>query len=158
MTGMTPGQLTEDVLAAYSSTPDPRLWELLAALTAHLHAFVLQTRLAPANGRRRSRSSPPPGTHATTEFILLSHIPGLSSLVDLVNTAPGATKATVLGPFYDPGALRRAPGKQIGRPEDGSLAPVGGRVTNTDGRGHTERLAVQRQRARRSNRHPGISS
>jgi hydroxyquinol 1,2-dioxygenase len=48
MTAMTPGQLTEDVLAAYSGTPDPRLQELLAALVAHLHEFVVQTRLPPA--------------------------------------------------------------------------------------------------------------
>ena len=59
---------------------------------------------------------------------------GLSSLVDLVNAAQDATESTVLGPFYVPGAPRRAPGEQIGRPADGSPALVRGRVTDTGGR------------------------
>lgn len=37
-----------------------------------------------------------------SEFILLSDILGSSTLVDSINNAkpPGATEATVLGPFY----------------------------------------------------------
>ena len=38
MTAMTPGQLTEQVLAAYADTPDPRLRQLLTSLIRHLHA------------------------------------------------------------------------------------------------------------------------
>ena len=53
------------------------------------------------------------------EFILLSDILGVSSLVDLIadlaGGAPGATESTVLGPFYVPGAPRRRRGENIGR-------------------------------------------
>ena len=50
------------------------------------------------------------------EFVLLSDVLGLSSLVDIVNAADGATESTVLGPFYVQGAPVRAMGEHIGRP------------------------------------------
>jgi protocatechuate 3,4-dioxygenase beta subunit len=137
MTAMTPGQLTEDVLAAYSGTPDPRLRELLAALIGHLHAFVAATRLTPAEWQAAVAFLTATGHTCDAErqeFILLSDVLGLSSLVDLVNAAPGATDSTLLGPFYVPGAPRRAPGEQISRPQDGSPALVRGRITDTGGR------------------------
>ena len=43
----TPGQLTEQVRAAYRNTANPRLRELLGALITHLHAFVAETGLTP---------------------------------------------------------------------------------------------------------------
>lgn len=137
MTAMTPGELTENVLAAYSGTPEPRLRELLTALIAHLHAFVAATRLTPAEWQAAVAFLTATGRTCDAdrqEFILLSDVLGLSSLVDLVNAAPGATESTVLGPFYVPGAPRRATGEQIGRPEDGSPVLVRGRVTDTGGR------------------------
>ena len=120
MTAMTSGQLTEDVLAAYRGTPEPRLRQLLTALIDHLHAFVVQTRLTPAEWQAAIEFLTATGRACDDErqeFILLSDVLGLSSLVDLVNAAPDATESTVLGPFYVPGAPRRAPGEQIGRPE-----------------------------------------
>ena len=137
MAAMTPAQLTERVLAAYQGTPDPRLRELLTALISHLHAFAVQTRLTQqewlaglefltATGRKCD--------DRRQEFILLSDVLGLSSLVDLVNAADGATESTVLGPFYVPGAPERRMGEQLGRPEDGSPALVRGQVTDLAGR------------------------
>lgn len=137
MTAMAPGQLTEEVLAAYSGTPDPRLRELLAALVRHLHEFAAATRLTPAEWRAAVAFLTATGRKCDArrqEFILLSDVLGLSSLVDLVNATPGATESTVLGPFYVPGAPRRAPGEHIGRPEDGSPTLVRGRVTDLAGR------------------------
>ncbi len=137
MTAMTPGQLTGDVLAAYSGTPEPRLRELLTALIGHLHAFVAATRLTPAEWQAAVAFLTATGQKCDAErqeFVLLSDVLGLSSLVNLVNAAPGATESTVLGPFYVPGAPRRATGEQIGRPEDGSLTLVRGRVTDLAGR------------------------
>jgi hydroxyquinol 1,2-dioxygenase len=136
MAAMTPAQLTERVLAAYQGTPDPRLRELLTALISHLHAFAVETRLTQqewlaglefltATGRKCD--------DRRQEFILLSDVLGLSSLVDLVNAADGATESTVLGPFYVPGAPERRMGEQIGRPEDGSPALVRGQVTDLAG-------------------------
>src|ERR1700678_606635 len=114
MTTMTPSQLTDEVLAAYAGTPDPRLRELLAALIGHLHAFAAQTGLTQQEWEAAIGFLTATG-HKTTpqrqEFILLSDVLGLSSLVDVINSAPGATESTVLGPFYVPGAPRRAMGE-----------------------------------------------
>jgi protocatechuate 3,4-dioxygenase beta subunit len=136
MTAMTPDQLTERVLAAYADTADPRLRELVRALIGHLHAFAVETGLTPqewlaalefltATGQKCDRER--------QEFILLSDVLGLSSLVDLVNAADDATESTVLGPFYVPGAPARAMGEQIGRPQDGDPALVRGRVADPAG-------------------------
>ena len=124
------------MLAAYSGTPDPRLRELLAALIGHLHEFAVQTRLTPAEWLAAVTFLTAAGQKCDAErqeFILLSDVLGLSSLVDLVNATDGATESTVLGPFYVPGAPRRATGEQIGRPEDGRPALVRGRVTDPAG-------------------------
>ena len=135
---MTDAQkLTDEVLRAYAVTPDPRLRELLAALIRHLHAFAVETRLTPEEWLAAVRFLTATGQTCDDqrqEFILLSDVLGLSSLVDVVNAAEGATESTVLGPFYVPGAPARAMGEHIGRPVDGSPALVRGRVTDLAGR------------------------
>jgi hydroxyquinol 1,2-dioxygenase len=137
VTETTPAQLTEEVLAAYAGTPDPRLRELLAALVGHLHAFATQTRLTQREWEAAVAFLTATGQKCgpeRQEFILLSDVLGLSSLVDVVNSAPGATESTVLGPFYVPGAPHREMGAQIGRPQDGEPTLVRGRVTDPAGR------------------------
>jgi len=137
VSAMTPAGLTEDVLRAFHSTPDPRLRELITALIRHLHAFAAETRLTPEEWMAGVRFLTVTGQKCDAqrqEFVLLSDILGLSSLVDIVNAEPGATESTVLGPFYVAGAPRRAMGEHIGRPEDGSPTLVRGRVTDPAGR------------------------
>ena len=136
MTAMTPDQLTEQVLAAYADTPDPRLRQLLASLIRHLHAFAVENRLTRQEwlaGVEFLTATGQKCDDERQEFILLSDVLGFSSLVDLINAADGATESTVLGPFYVPGAPVRAMGERIGRPEDGSPALVRGQVTNPVG-------------------------
>ncbi|HEY1920144.1 MAG TPA: dioxygenase [Streptosporangiaceae bacterium] len=136
MAEMTPAQLTKQVLAAYAGAPDPRLRDLLGALVSHLHAFVTETGLTPDEWLAAVQFLTATGQKCDEErqeFILLSDVLGVSSLVDLVNAAEGATESTVLGPFYVPGAPHRAMGEPIGRPQDGSPTLVRGRVTGRDG-------------------------
>jgi catechol 1,2-dioxygenase len=137
MNAMTTDQLTEQVRAAYGDTADGRLRELLAALISHLHAFAVQTRLTPDEWLAGLQFLTAVGQKCDSErqeFILLSDVLGLSSLVDLVNAADGATESTVLGPFYRPGAPVRGMGEQIARPQDGSPVLVRGRVEDPAGR------------------------
>jgi catechol 1,2-dioxygenase len=134
---MTPAELTDQVLQAYGGTPDPRLRELVSALISHLHAFAEQTRLTPQEwlaGVQFLTAAGQKSDQQRQEVILLSDVLGLSSLVDQVNSAPGVTESTVLGPFYVPGAPVRAMGEPIGRPEDGSPALIRGSVTDAAGR------------------------
>jgi hydroxyquinol 1,2-dioxygenase len=133
---MTPDELTKRVVKEYSGASDPRSRELLAALIRHLHAFAAETRLTPQEWQAGIEFLTATG-HKTDdqrqEFVLLSDVLGLSSMVDVVNAAPGVTESTVLGPFYRPGAPVRAMGAHTGRPEDGSPTLVRGRVTGTAG-------------------------
>jgi len=137
MNAMTPAELTDDVAKAFGATPDPRLRELITALVRHLHAFAAETRLTPAEWMAGLQFLTATGQKCDArrqEFVLLSDVLGLSSLVDVINAAGGATESTVLGPFYVAGAPARAMGEHIGRPEDGSPTLVRGRVTDVAGR------------------------
>ncbi len=129
-------KLTDEVLAAYAGTPDPRLRELFAALIRHLHAFAVETALTPREWMAGIEFLTAVGQKCDPqrqEFILLSDVLGLSSLVETINAAEGATEPTVLGPFYLPGAPRRELGEQIGRAEDGDPTLIRGRVTDASG-------------------------
>lgn len=137
MDAMTPDELTERVIKEYSEAPDPRVRELLTALISHLHGFVVETRLTPQEWLAAVEFLTATGQRCDAqrqEFVLLSDVLGVSSLVDVVNAAPGVTESTVLGPFYRPGAPVRAMGEHIGRPEDGSPTLVRGRVTGSAGK------------------------
>jgi hydroxyquinol 1,2-dioxygenase len=136
MDAMTPDELTERVIKEYSGTPDPRLRELMTALVSHMHAFAVETRLTPEEWLAAIEFLTATGQKCDPErqeFVLLSDVLGVSSLVDLVNAAPGVTESTVLGPFYRPGAPVRAMGEHLGRPEDGSPTLVRGSVINAAG-------------------------
>src|SRR5215467_9023816 len=137
MNAMTPAQLTDRVVEAFGSTPDPRLRELISALIRHLHAFAVETQLTPEEwlaGLQFLTATGQKCDERRQEFVLLSDVLGLSSLVDLVNAADGATESTVLGPFYVPGAPVREMGEQIGRPEDGEDTLIRGHVSDRDGK------------------------
>lgn len=136
MTAMTPGQLTDHVLAAYAGTTDPRQRELFSALIRHLHAFVTETGLTQdewLTGIEFLTATGKKCDDERQEFILLSDVLGVSALVDTVNAAGDATESTVLGPFYLPNAPVRELGEHIGRPQDGEATLVRGRVTDRAG-------------------------
>src|SRR4051794_41778749 len=107
----TPADITAAVEASFDATPDPRLREVMQALVRHLHAFATEVGLA--EDEWRAAIAPPTAAGDITdehrqEFILWSDALGISMLVDALQNLrpPGATGATVLGPFY----LPRAPG------------------------------------------------
>ena len=130
-------QLTDDVLRAYGETPDPRVRELLTSLIKHLHAFATETGLTTAEwlvGLEFLTAVGQKCDDERQEFILLSDVLGLSSLVESLNAPDGTTEPTVLGPFYLPGAPAKELGAPIGRPQDGEPTLIRGRVTDTDGR------------------------
>jgi protocatechuate 3,4-dioxygenase beta subunit len=128
--------VTREVLRAYGTTPDPRLRELLTALIGHLHAYAVETGLTTAEwmaGLQFLTAVGQMSDDQRQEFVLLSDVLGLSSLVETINGPEGATESTVLGPFYLPGAPRRELGAAIGRPQDGEPTLIRGRVTDLSG-------------------------
>lgn len=130
--------ITDEVLARFEATPDPRLRELVAGLVRHLHAFARETRLTEAEWFEAVRFLTAVGRACDDrrqEFILLSDVLGLSRVVTDVNDAkpPGCTEPTVFGPFHVEGAPRLALGADIAAGAAGEPCWVHGTVRSLDG-------------------------
>ncbi|MFI9828686.1 dioxygenase [Streptomyces sp. NPDC051913] len=130
--------LTEAVVDSLGTTTDPRLRELLTALTRHLHAFARETGLTTAEWERAIAFLTATGQHCTDtrqEFVLLSDVLGLSMLVETIGGDSGgpATDSTVLGPFHMTRSPVRALGADLDLVEGGEPCVVSGRVRSTDG-------------------------
>jgi hydroxyquinol 1,2-dioxygenase len=137
--------LTQDVLAAFAGTPDPRLRELMTGLVTHLHAFAREVDLTPAEwlaGLKFLDAVGQISTERRPEHILLSDTLGLSMMVVALQQARAsggakgatpATEATVEGPFYWAGAPDLPLGADIGEGVPGEPTFYMGRVTDLDG-------------------------
>ena len=117
---------------------NPRLVQVMTALTRHLHAFIKE--VEPDHDEWMTGIKFLTGTgHMCTEwrqeFILLSDVLGVSSLVDTVNhrASNGSTEHTILGPFHVADQPRRALGDSICLDGKGEPLAVWGRVLSTDG-------------------------
>src|SRR5205085_8214358 len=104
-------QFNEDTLTAavveriQRGTKDERLREIMASAVKHLHAFARDVHLTEEEWFEGIKFLTEVGQKCDgkrQEFILLSDVLGLSMMVVALNhkTAPGATEATVLGPFF----------------------------------------------------------
>ncbi|MDX6324472.1 MAG: hydroxyquinol 1,2-dioxygenase [Nocardioidaceae bacterium] len=148
MPPMTEDDLTDEVVERLSSTPDPRLAEVLRSLVRHLHAFVRDVRLTDdewAAGVRFLTETGQTCDDVRQEVVLLSDVLGVSSLVDLVNHAggrserdthagPEPTETTILGPFYLAGAPEREFGaSMVEEGGEGRPALLRGSVGSTSG-------------------------
>jgi hydroxyquinol 1,2-dioxygenase len=131
-------QLTERVTASFDGTPDPRLKELMRALTRHLHAFVREVRLTEAEWQQAIAFLTATG-HLTDdrrqEFILLSDVLGASMQTVTINNQAywDATEATVFGPFFVEGSPEVPLGGDISGGAPGQPCWVEGTVTDTRG-------------------------
>ncbi|MDX8149061.1 dioxygenase [Lentzea sp. BCCO 10_0061] len=131
-------QLTDEVIASFARTPDPRLKELMEALTRHLHAFIRETRLTEAEWTRAIEFLTAAG-HITDdkrqEFILLSDVLGASMQTIAVNNEAyeNATEATVFGPFFVEESPLVGVGGDIAGGATGTPCWVSGTVRDTSG-------------------------
>ena len=134
----TPEQLTAAVLASFDGCPDQRLGELMPTLVRHLHAFVEEVQLTPAEWQRAidvlTRTGQITDEHRQ-EWVLWSDSLGVSMLVDAVahQLPAGATESTVRGPFYVPGSPLRENGADIAQQSAGTPTLVHGRVADLSG-------------------------
>ena len=67
------------------------------------------------------------------EFILLSDLLGVSSLVDMVNAADTGTTSSLLGPFLIEGAPELANGGDMWRGQEGEPLVVSGKIVDEKG-------------------------
>jgi protocatechuate 3,4-dioxygenase beta subunit len=112
----SPQVLLGQVLEAFAAIEDPRRKRLVQALVRHLHEFAAEVELAHDEweaGIRFLTACGKKSDETRQEFILLSDVLGLSSLVEMLGDrgSAEATEATVLGPFYVPGSVARANGE-----------------------------------------------
>jgi len=136
MRDVTPQTITQAFMDYCGPDTDPRLKFLLAKLSDHLHDFVRETKLTHAEWRKTIEVLTASGEitdDKRNEFILLSDVLGVSSLVDMVNSPEGATEASVLGPFHILGAPPLAYGGDLKAGNAGDYVVVSGQVRDAEG-------------------------
>ena len=130
--------LTDEVVASFDGSPDPRTKEVLSALVRHLHAFAREVDLTEEEYFRGIDFLTRTGQISTAtrqEFVLLADVLGLSMLTVGLDTKlpPEATAATVFGPFFVEGSPAYALGDDIANGAPGTPCLVSGRVLDTKG-------------------------
>jgi protocatechuate 3,4-dioxygenase beta subunit len=128
----------EVVAASFVDAPDPRLNQLMTALTRHLHAFVKEVELTEQEWGAAIDFLTRTGQKCDDvrqEFVLLSDVLGISMLVETINHRTGgtSTESTVLGPFHMVESPPREPGENIALDGKGEPCLVTGQVTGPDG-------------------------
>ena len=115
---------------------DKRVGFLLHKLVDHIHDYAKETRLTHDEWRTMIGLLTKAGEISDAErneFVLLSDILGLSSLVDMINSAEDATESSVLGPFHILGAPELPVGGDLKKDNPGDWSIVSGRVSGPDG-------------------------
>lgn len=137
MRDLDENSITDAVLERVSRAPDDRVREVGKALVRHLHAFVREVRPTGEEWEAGIAFLTATGQKCDAnrqEFILLSDVLGVSTLVDSINNpvSGDSTETTVFGPFYVP-----APDFDDDGDISGTLAGVPmyvrGRVHGNDG-------------------------
>src|SRR5580700_3263567 len=133
--------ITEAALDQMASTPDPRLKQIMAALTRHVHEFAREVDLTPEEWLDAIKFLTAVGQKCTAyrqEFILLSDTLGLSSLVNALHdrrATENGTKTSLVGPFYRRDSPHRKLGDLIAGKTEGPQICLYGRVLNNAGQG-----------------------
>jgi hydroxyquinol 1,2-dioxygenase len=131
--------ITEAVLARFAECQDARLKDILGKLVVHLHDFVRETKLTEdewAQGIAFLTATGQKCDDTRQEFILLSDTLGVSMLTVALNQArpPGATEATVFGPFHVEDAPLLQVGADLARGAPGEPLFVELQVDGLDGK------------------------
>jgi catechol 1,2-dioxygenase/hydroxyquinol 1,2-dioxygenase len=136
----TPDNITDAVVEQMSTTPDPRMKEIMESAVRHLHAFAREVKLTPAEWIKGIEFMTKVGqmcSPARQEFILLSDTVGLSALVNIMHDKTKmeeATGASLLGPFFRENTPRLESGAQIAKDlKGGDEIVLYGKVTNARG-------------------------
>lgn len=137
MRNVTKDNITDVFLGYFGPDTDPRLRNVMESLARHLHAFAKETRLTHSEWQKGIEFLERAGEFSDKErheFVLLSDVLGLSSLIDLINTVPGGTSSSVLGPFHISGAPSLPIGGDLKRDFVGELVLAEGVVKDGAGR------------------------
>lgn len=116
----TPDSVLPIALDAMARTPNPRLREVVASLTRHLHAFVQEVKLSEEEFEQALDFIVAIGQatgEKKNEVVLAADILGISTLVALQNNQDpqGESPSALLGPFWRANAPDCACGDSIAR-------------------------------------------
>jgi hydroxyquinol 1,2-dioxygenase len=130
--------LTRAVEASFDDTRDPRLRQLMQALTRHLHAFASEVELTEDEWFAAIDFVTRTGQMCDDkrqEFVLASDVMGVSMLVIGINHRhpTGATESTVFGPFFVEGSPAFENGDDLANGAPGVPCYVSGTVRSVDG-------------------------
>lgn len=127
----------EAVLASFADTPDDRTRQILEAITRHLHALVRELRPSQREWEQAIAYLTEVGHRSDgtrQEFVMLSDVLGVSTVVETMNSDPLSTPGTVLGPFHQTESPRRELGDSLVGDSSGVACAVSGTVTDEDGK------------------------
>jgi catechol 1,2-dioxygenase len=136
----TPASVLGIARHAMEHTPDPRLREVIASLTSHLHAFVQEVKLTEDEFEHALEFIVAIGQatgEKKNEVVLAADILGVSTLVALQNNQDpqGESPAALLGPFWRANAPDCERGDSIARSgTPGVPLAVSGVVRDIEGR------------------------
>jgi hydroxyquinol 1,2-dioxygenase len=133
--------LTQAVVERFMKAKDERFRQIITSAVSHLHAFAREVQLTEEEWIEGIKFLTAVGQKCDDkrqEMILLSDILGLSMMIVALNhkSIPGATEATVLGPFFAHGAKEYEYGADLreGATMKGEDVYVSGRVMSLDGK------------------------
>lgn len=136
MRNVTSDNISEAFLGYFGSDTDPRIREIMDSLSHHLHAFARETKLTHSEWQQGIdflRRAGEMTTAQRNEFILISDVLGLSSLVDMIHSPEQGTNSSVLGPFHISNPPAMPMGSDLRGDFAGDLILVTGSVRSTSG-------------------------
>ncbi|MBM7038476.1 dioxygenase family protein [Vibrio ulleungensis] len=136
MRTVTADNITDTFIGYFGEETDPRVKEIMSSFAKHLHGFIKETEITHDEWRYALELLKWTGditTDERNEFVLLSDVLGVSSLVDMIHSNPIATSSSVLGPFHISDAPPKENGADFKRHYPGEVILVEGTVRDTDG-------------------------
>lgn len=128
--------ITQAFLDYCSEDTDPRTMFVLQKMVEHIHAFAKETQLTHAEWARGLKFLTDAGKitdDERNEFVLISDVTGLSSLVDMIGSQHDGTSSSVLGPFHSVGAPLLPVGGDLKKVNEGATVVVEGFVKDVNG-------------------------
>ncbi len=136
MRNVTPDNITDTFLSYFGDDTDPRLLEIMTSLVRHLHQFARETELTHDEwnkGLELLRWAGDVTDDERNEFVLLSDVLGLSSLIDMIHSSEQGTSSSVLGPFHISNPPAKDNGADLSGEHKGETILVTGQVKDPDG-------------------------
>lgn len=136
MRDVTKDNITDVFMDYMGPDMDPRLREVLSSLVRHLHDFAREVNLTHEEWNKGIAFLEAAGEISDEErheFVLLSDVLGLSSLVDMLHSSPEGTSSSVLGPFHITGSPPLPLGGDLRKDFDDTVLLVEGTIRDPQG-------------------------